>query len=222
MTLADKAYADLRRDIIRGTLAAGSKLRMAELRDLYGMGFSPLREALNRLHSERLVVAESLRGFRVSEVSLVEMQDAITTRTLIECDALKAAIANGGDDWAAGIVSSLYALKLQVDRRDQSANIWELEARHHGFHHALLSACASPWKLEFFEQLYAATERYRIPILIETSGQTGRDVQAEHAALAEATLDRDTDQATELLQQHYRQTADFIQNRMQQAQQAIA
>ncbi len=222
MTLADKAYADLRRDIIRGTLAAGSKLRMAELRDLYGMGFSPLREALNRLHSERLVVAESLRGFRVSEVSLVEMQDAITTRILIECDALKVAIAKGGDDWAAGIVSSLYALKLQVDRRDQSANIWELEARHHGFHHALLSACASPWKLEFFEQLYAATERYRIPILIETSGQTGRDVQAEHAALAEATLDRDTDQATKLLQQHYRQTADFIQIRMQQPQQAIA
>jgi DNA-binding GntR family transcriptional regulator len=39
-------------------------LRLAELSERYGMGFSPLREALNRLQAERLVTAESLRGFK--------------------------------------------------------------------------------------------------------------------------------------------------------------
>ena len=114
MTLSEKAYAALRQDIIRGAQASGKPLRMAELSSRYDMGFSPLREALNRLQSERLVVAEALRGFKVAPLSLAEMQDAIGARILIEGDALRAAIRDGDDNWAAGIVAALYALQLQV------------------------------------------------------------------------------------------------------------
>ena len=65
VTLAEKAYDNLRQDIVRGAFVPGSPLRLADLGERYGMGFSPLREALNRLQSERLVTSESLRGFRV-------------------------------------------------------------------------------------------------------------------------------------------------------------
>lgn len=216
MTLSEQAYAAMRRDIIRGTLASGSPLRMADLSARYDMGFSPLREALNRLQSERLVVAEALRGFKVASMSLAEMQDAIATRILIEGDALRAAIRNGDDSWAAGIVAALYALKLQVGRMDQDANIWELETRHYAFHRALLVACESPWKLEFFDRLYAATERYRIPILLNQASPTGRDIQGEHTALAEATLERDAEKAVALLEAHYRRSAEIIADKMQE------
>lgn len=215
MTLSEKAYNALRQDIIRGALGQGKPLRMAELSARYDMGFSPLREALNRLQSERLVVAEALRGFKVAPLSLAEMRDAIETRILVETAALRAAILQGDDDWAAGIVAALYALKLQVERRDTEADIWELEARHYAFHRALLAACGSAWQLEFFDRLYAATERYRIPILLNKAGGQGRDIQGEHAALAEATLARDADLATDLLRQHYQRSAEIIGRSMQ-------
>lgn len=112
-------------------------------------------------------------------------------------------------------MAALYALKLQVERRDTEADIWELEARHYAFHRALLAACGSPWKLEFFDRLYAATERYRIPILLNRAGGQGRDIQGEHAALAEATLARDADLATDLLRQHYQRSAEIIGRSMQ-------
>ena len=83
MTLAEKAYVDLRHDIIRGVLAPGRPLRLADLSERYGMGFSPLREALNRLQAERLVTAESLRGFRVAPLSLDELHDTVSLRILI-------------------------------------------------------------------------------------------------------------------------------------------
>ena len=210
MTLSEKAYAALRQDIIRGAQASGKPLRMAELSSRYDMGFSPLREALNRLQSERLVVAEALRGFKVAPLSLAEMQDAIGARILIEGDALRAAIRDGDDNWAAGIVAALYALQLQVGRSGPEANIWELEARHYAFHRALLVACNSPWRLEFFDRLYATTERYRIPILLNQSIPTGRDIQGEHSALAEATLARDADKAVALLTAHYQKSAEVI------------
>lgn len=213
-TLAEKAYGALRHDIIRGTYSAGQPLRMADLSARYDMGFSPLREALNRLQAERLVDAVALRGFTVAPLSLAEMEDAIHQRILIESQALRAAIRLGGDDWAGGIVAALYALTLQVARQDAEPDIWELEARHHAFHRALLAACGSPWLLEFFERLYAATERYRIPILLARSSDRGRDIQAEHSALADATLARDADLAVALLAGHYQRTSKAIAARM--------
>lgn len=214
MTLAQKAYDSLRRDIIRGVLEPGSPLRLAELSRRYDMGFSPLREAMNRLQAERLVSSQSLRGFRVASWSAAQMEDAVNTRILIESEALRAAIRHGNDDWAAGIVASLYALRLQVERRGEARDLWELEARHHAFHRALLAGCDSPWLLELFEQLYAATERYRIPILMDNGPNPARDIHAEHAALAEAALARDAGRAADLLGDHYRRTAELLAARM--------
>ena len=220
MTLSEKAYSAIRRDIIQGVLAADQPLRMADLSARYDMGFSPLREALSRLQVERLVVAEALRGFRVAPLSIDEMQDAVSTRILIESDALRLAILHGDDDWSAGIVASLYALKLQVDRAaNGSVDVWEIETRHYAFHRALLVACQSPWRLEFFERLYAATERYRIPILVasRTPSGSGRDIQGEHSALADAVLARDAETSVRLLAEHYNKTAEMIRDRMDEA-----
>lgn len=214
MTLAEKAYVSLRKDIVRGAFPPGSPLRLADLGERYGMGFSPLREALNRLQSERLVTAKSLRGFRVAPLSPQEFEDALQTRLLIETEALRAAMAKGGDEWAAGIVSALYALKLQLDRQAEGGDLWELETRHHAFHRALLAACGSDWLLEFFERLYMATERYRLPALAVGAGPGKRDIHGEHAAIAEAVLAHETAKAESLLRQHYLRTADLIRGRI--------
>jgi GntR family transcriptional regulator, carbon starvation induced regulator len=212
MTLAEKAYMSLRNDIIRGGLAAGSALKMAELATRYGMGFSPLREALSRLQGERLVSAVSLRGFRVAQLSLDEFEDALKSRLVIESEALRLSIAQGNDDWAAAIVAANYALNLQAGRPAIGNDLWELEARHHAFHRALLAACGSRWMLDFFEQLYLATDRYRLPILTSGAGQPKRDLAGEHSALAEATLCRNADLATRLLREHYEATARTIRD----------
>ncbi|MFZ1468733.1 MAG: FCD domain-containing protein [Paracoccaceae bacterium] len=210
MTLAEKAYISLRQDILRGAFASGAPLRLADLSERYGMGFSPLREALNRLQAERLVTSESLRGFRVAPLSLAEFEDALAMRLMIEGQALRLSIAKGGDDWAGAIVSSLYALKLQAERK---GDIWELESRHHAFHRAVLAACDSPWLLEFFERLYMATERYRLPALA-AAGRGQRDIMAEHSAIADAVLARDADAAEALLSDHYLRTAVTIRAQM--------
>jgi GntR family carbon starvation induced transcriptional regulator len=210
MTLAEKAYGALRQDIIRGALEPERPLRLAELGERYDMGFSPLREALNRLQAERLVTAESLRGFRVAPLSLDELHDATGLRILIESEALRASIRLGDDSWAAGIVAALYALKVQAARTGPAADVWTLEARHHAFHRSLLAACNSPWMLEFVERLYAATERYRMPALLASALPSGRDVQGEHSALAEATLERDADKAAGLLREHYLRTVNDL------------
>jgi hypothetical protein len=69
-----------------------------------------------RLSSDQLVVLSSLRGFRVAPVSLEEMWNLISTRLLIEREALRQAIAKGGDFWEATIVAAFHALRLSSEQ----------------------------------------------------------------------------------------------------------
>lgn len=215
-TLTEKAYDALRHDIVRGHWSPGQQLRMAELSARYGMGFSPLREALSRLQAEGLTMLAPLRGFSVATLSLEEMWDTINLRVLIECEALRLSIQKGGDDWEAGIVSTLHALNRQSGRlsKGNEDDLWELERRHASFHLQLISACGSPRLLALAQRLYVDTERYRIPILLQSGPSSGRDVQKEHTDIADATLARKTDVATHRLTEHYRLTAQAIGQRI--------
>src|SRR3990172_5019394 len=82
-TLASSVYERLRQDVLTGELLPGHKLRIDALRLRYGVGASPVREALNRLVSEGLVTLEDQKGFRVAPVSLDELRELTHTRCLI-------------------------------------------------------------------------------------------------------------------------------------------
>ncbi|MCR4267582.1 GntR family transcriptional regulator [Nitratireductor sp. ZSWI3] len=219
-TLAEVAYRRLREDIVHNVFTPGQPLRLELLKQRYGLSFSPLREALNRLQMERLVVTAALRGFSVAPVSIEEMWDATETRILIECEALKRSIRNGDDDWEAAIVSTFHALDLQVRRMERRAgelssdDVAALESRHKEFHHALIAYCGSRRLIDLANQLYTETQRYRLPTLTGENPATSRDIPREHREIMDATLARRSDEAAELLAAHYRKTSELIESSM--------
>jgi GntR family transcriptional regulator, carbon starvation induced regulator len=217
-TLAGKAYLALRRDIISGAIEAGQSLRLEYLKQRYGISFSPIREALNRLHSERLVISTASRGFRVAPFSLQEMWDAIETRILIDCEALRLSLQNADDRWEAQLVGRFHTLTLAASRNlaeasNQQEAEDELEHRHIDFHQGLIAACGSPWLLNLSMQLCDQTERYRRPIMRNRRHRGGapRDVQQEHEDLLKTALERDASRAAVLLADHYRETGRIIE-----------
>lgn len=218
-TLGEQAYKRLHADILNGFFGAGRPLRLEVLKERYGLSFSPLREALSRLQSERLVVSSALRGFRVAELSLGEMWDCIETRILIEGEALRRSVQHGDDDWEGAVMGTFQALSGCAKRlsallrpRTEDENE-ELERRHRDFHAALIGAADSRCLLDMSAQLYAQTERYRRPILIAgTQGKpSARNIHAEHEAIMKAALKRDAARAVELLNAHYRKTGEAIE-----------
>lgn len=221
LPLSEQAYRNLRRDILNGTLRPDVPLRFEALKERYGYSFSPLREALARLQAERLVKATALRGYRVAEVSLTEMWDAIETRVLLETAALRAAIEHGDANWEERIELTFHALERSASRlaaREKpvdEAAIEALEERHRGFHEALVSAAPSRWLRELSGILYVQTERYRRPLLVQrwqnADGRAG--VQGEHRALRDAALARNAEVAANLLAAHLRSTGDYIERR---------
>ena len=98
-TLIERAYVQLRDDIIEGRLVPGEKLRVEHLKSRYAVGAGTLREAITRVVSDALVEAEGQRGFRVAPVTLEDLLQLTDLRLHIELDALRQSIRRGDDDW---------------------------------------------------------------------------------------------------------------------------
>jgi GntR family transcriptional regulator, carbon starvation induced regulator len=209
-TRADQVYRRLAADILSGRLAPGTKLAFHLLTEQYGVSVSTAREALQRLAGEQLVVAEGHRGFRVTPLSAEELADINGLRLLLEPRALRDSIERGDAAWEERVLLASHRLaRIQrpEDLRSVEADRWE--QHHRDFHDALLSACGSPWTLQFCRTLYDRFTRYRRLLVSQyvTSPKLRAGVDAEHKALLEAALRRDADKAVAVLVQHYGNTA---------------
>jgi GntR family transcriptional regulator, carbon starvation induced regulator len=202
----ERAYRTLRSEILHGDLMPGERLRAAELQDRFALGLTPIREALMRLSSESLVEGETNKGLRVTAASLAEFRDMMQARRRIERLCLEAALQKGDAAWEAEIVASMHILSrtpLPSSTEDRAAaGLWE--TRHRRFHAALVAACGSEWLLRFWNTLVDHSERYRKVRLLRhrDAGAEVRDVNAEHAAIMAAALDRDVELATRLMDAH--------------------
>lgn len=201
-SMIESAYFRLRRDIIEGRHAAGEKLRVEHLKDMYQTSASTLREALTLLVSDSLVVFQAQRGFRVAPMSLEDLIDLTKTRSLLECAALKESMQNGDDEWEARVVSSYHRLSLAEARltSNVSAAFNEWEERNQAFHEALVSSCSSVWIARLQALLYQQSRRYRYLSAIRT--EMPQAVHEQHRAIYEAALSRDAERAVRLLEEH--------------------
>ncbi|MCC5648042.1 GntR family transcriptional regulator, partial [Nostoc sp. CHAB 5824] len=144
-TVADTTYRRIRTDILAGRLAPSAKLKLDKLKTDYGASVSTLREILNRLASERLVVAEGQKGFQVSPVSVANLKEIAALRLLLECDAIERSFKAGDVDWEARVVAAHHKLTRFEERMaagvPDTAEQWKRYDWE--FHQALISACGS-------------------------------------------------------------------------------
>lgn len=202
--LGVSAYHWLKRDIIRGVFTPGEKLLMSSLKERYGLGIGPLREALSQLVAESLVVAISQRGYRVAPMSLSELADLYDARAQLEGLVLELAIRRGGDDWEADILAKAHTLAkvTEVNSSEELLDVWD--ARHKAFHTAIAAGCNSPQLLKVRESLFDQVERYRHLWLRETvfAAEALERKRREHAALVEVILSRDAPRAAQMMREH--------------------
>ena len=212
-TLAGQTAQTLRQDIIRNRFQPGERLTIEKLAARYGVGTSPLREALFQVAGDGLVRVEDHKGFVVAPLNFGEMLDVSSLRAYLEINALRKSIEHGGEDWETGVLSAEHRLKRAEMRLLDAAgdelagaeDDWE--RRHREFHFALCSACGSPWLLHFFDALYDQLERYRRHFWRYQERARGADDQ--HQQIRNAAVSRDAAKAVALLTEHFREQAEL-------------
>ncbi len=208
VTEASLAANRLREEIIEGIVQPGTKLKLVPLSRRYEISRGPLREAALRLSAEGLIQVEEQKGFRVTPISRADLMDITRTRQRIEVLALQDAMKHGDLTWEGKVMASCHILE-RVTEHDGTPEALKIFAGHHrDFHEILVSACPSGYLLSFREHLYQLTERYRnLAIASYQVAREKRDIAAEHQALAQAAVNRESELACRLLEEHLDKTA---------------
>ena len=207
-TVGEQAFRKIRGDIIGGSLRPGQKLKLEQLKSKYGVSVSTLREILNRLTTEDLVVAEGQRGFEVSPASVANLREVGDLRLVLENHALALSFAAGDLDWEADVVAAHHKLTaiekaLLAGATDRT---YEWIKYDFAFHHALISACGSKSLLALHQSIFDRFMRYH---LLAASFR-GDGVSEDHQELFRLALARDVAGAQAKLSSHIHLGIDHI------------
>lgn len=215
-TKTEDAYNSLRRDILEVRLAPSTPLKLHKIQEMYGLGWTPLREALSQLEAEHLVISIPNKGYVVTPVSLSELEDLTKTKKILELPLLREAIEFGDTSWEAGIVAAHYRLSKEASPLDghiDAENYIAWTRVHNDFHSALLSASKSAWQQRFHVQVtdhmrrhgralraslsYTQSENYAAALKASPALREAYCLEP-HTALMDAVLNREVEKACEL------------------------
>lgn len=213
-TRSTSVYDEIRTEILSADLLPGERLHTRALGERFDVGLSPVREALSRLTSERLVARREHCGFIVAPISLQDLKELTKTRCWLSEIGLRESIRNGGMEWEEGIVLAFHRL-VRTPRKSASGEgrnpEWELA--HTKFHQSLIAACGSTWLVDFSNQTFDAAGRYR---QIARLAGAVRPPNQEHREIMNAVIDRNADRAAELMNQHLQLTTDMVRQTLQE------
>ena len=207
-TIGERTYRRIRADIIFGRLAPKERLTLDRMRDVYSASVSTLREVLNRLSSEGLIIAEGSRGFEVTPISAENLREVAAMRCLLESHALRESFAAGDMDWEGAVVAAhhkLAAMERRMASGERSvAETWKRYDRE--FHHALISACGSKVLLETHAAIFDRYLRYQMIAAV----YRGEIAEGEHRQLLDCALRRDWKTAQSTLTKHVNDCVDHM------------
>ncbi len=193
--------------ILHGLIPAGAPLRQSELASGFGVSQTPVREALKLVCDTGLARAEPNRGVAVRELTAGEAREITDLRVMLECDALARAIPN----YTQTDFGNMAQINRKLSRARRIDNIIELNT---AFHSALYAPSQRQTTLEIIEKLRIRFERY-LRFVWKTSDHLEHS-NAEHTAILEHAVKRQTDKAHALLGAHIEATGNVIAKRLSQ------
>lgn len=195
--IADK----LRQAIAHRELAPGSQLGEAELARKFGVSRGPLREGIQRLTQEGLLVAIRNRGVFVIDMTQDEIRDMYLAREAVERAAARKVLQ--GDYAAAG--DCLLAI---VDEMESATGPDELSEADIRFHELLVELAGST-RLSRIHQTYLVETRMCVHALADTY-DTPSDRVTEHQSLASAIRSGDVALTDKLMLAHMEDAVDRL------------
>lgn len=197
ITDADRAYERIKQMIITLKLKPGTVIQEQQLRDSLDLGRTPIREALNRLEVENLVIIEPRRGIFVADIAITDLTQIYEVRK--ELEALTASLAAARAEVAD--IAQLEAL-VEEYRAIAPTDLEALFAVDRAFHMTLARATNNAFLLRELDLFYNLSLRIWY-LALGSIDASDIDVEA-HLEILEAIQSRNPHQAEDRMREHIR------------------
>lgn len=212
-TAADRVFAALQDAIVRGDILPGSRVGETELAVRFGTSRGPLREALRRLESRRLVERTPHVGIRIASLSPAALVEIYFVREALEGMAARLAALH----MTAAEVAGLRQL-LAAHEQDEALKADTAYFQQEGdldFHYRVIQGSHNTALTQLLiGELYHRIRMYRYQI----SAYANRPQKAfgEHQRIVEAIEARDGDLAEMLMRRHISSARQNIEKHMKE------
>jgi DNA-binding GntR family transcriptional regulator len=190
----ERIYEQLRSDILHCALPPGAEIREGELALRFGVSKSPVRDALMHLQREGIVITLPRQGYRVSSVSLADVDDMFHLRAALERACMERIVRNASDE----------RLKtLERFRRFEPAQ-WPggFIEYNRAFHRSLAEVAGNARMRDQLTDLIDQMERVvRVSVASIKQGNP-QVVVREHGVMIDALQARDARKAERLAERH--------------------
>ncbi len=205
VSLRQQAYERIKQKIVSLELAPGSVIDETGLQAELSLGRTPIREALQRLALEKLVVIIPRRGMFVADIGVMDLQRLFEARLVLESMAAKLATRRGAPEHWQRMEAALSNLPAETEPADNQTII----AIDQACHEILYDAIDNEFLKDTLVTMYALSLRLWYFALSKIGNM--RSAILEHVAILEALKTRDADLAAQLIEQHIKHFQEEIQ-----------
>ena len=200
-TASERIADQLRASVLLGEILPGARLSQLRLAESFGVSRIPVRDALQLLVAEGLVVPTSGATAVVTGMSVPELQELYEMREAIEPLATQIAVPNVGR-------AEILQMRRELETMSQSSDTRTWLQANTDFHATVYNQADRPRMVKMVEQLRKLTDRY-LHLHLEVIGNT-EHLHAEHTQILKAVEDGDAALAAALTRQHLATSHDFI------------
>ena len=191
----DDIVASITGAIVERRLMPGTKLVEQQIADVFSVSRTVVRQALNRLSSDRLVTLEPARGAFVATPGIDEARQVFAVRRLLEGGMVRQLAQQITDAQLEQLRAHLRDERHAVARDDVPGRTRLLA----DFHVVLAQLLGNDVLAELVADLLS---RSQLIALMYQSGHSAEHSQAEHVDIVEALARRDARAAARLMEQH--------------------
>ncbi|MCW5574962.1 MAG: GntR family transcriptional regulator [Burkholderiales bacterium] len=199
-SLADRAYAKIKKRIFDFDLMPGDRLSESELAQQAGVSRTPLRQALQRLQHEGFVEAIPKVGWLIPPLSFEKFDELYDFRVLIECFAVRGLCASAADRPELQKLAKIWQVPVK-ERLQDPVVVGELDE---AFHRRIVDSTANREMQRTYREI---TERMRIIRRLDfIKPDRVTATYDEHGKIIAAIQKRRADEAQRLLRTHIEQS----------------
>ena len=206
VSLADQVFERLENDIISGKYKRGQVLTELSLTEDLGVSRTPIREAIQLLEQEQLVVLQP-KGILVVGVTEKDLCDIYSIRVRIEGFAAAEAARHHDEDGLRALSEALSLQQFYVQRHDPD----HVQTMDNKFHETVYDMCGSNVLRSTLLPLHRKVQKYR-RISFQSNSRAGTSF-LEHQEIYDAIASGNAELAESLMTQHVKNAMDRLLRR---------
>lgn len=203
-SMSDYVAANLKEEILSLSIQPGGALAEAEVARRYGVSTTPVREALQKLSRDGLVVLSRYRGATVVNLTEDDVREIYQLRESLEPLAIRLSVPRFTDE----DISTIEDLLAKAEGVMGNDDLQDLGGYNRSFHGVFIARCGNQRLRQMLENLQ---EQNRIIALRywQLRGFDKREHE-EHRSVFQAVRQRDGERGAELLRQHIVRFGDAV------------